>query len=363
MTPRTVMICVVAGLLAGCSSVAVVKNPGDSDKGIRYWRPKPYLLVTPADATGRMVKIKLEYLPDYSEEYSIKPKGAKPPEVQLKDGWNLVAVGGPAPPPEPADDADAPPPAGADPSRLPEYVVAATNVPIGYYESVFDASGPQKQLKGWRYIGLSPMGGGAPIGGSSTCHHPNGAHPPGCPSAKTSSISGPLYGMVFFNGAMTFRQLDEIANNMTCPQYVKLIPDKPAPPPVSTEINVEHPQGSGTEMRIEQQNGASVEMRLEEAAPSPPAPPPADSEMFVEPELKPEPEIEPELKSEDSASLNLLPAIDVVGDDAVTQLANENDSPLDLLVPPATEDGDVAKAAATSKIPPPKVWATPGTGL
>ena len=159
MTHKSIAICVFAGLLAGCSSVSVIKNPGPEDTGIRFYRPKPYLLVTPADATGRMVKLKIEYLPDYSEEYSVRPQGKKPPQVQLKDGWNLVAVGGPAPPEKPDE---APPPAApVDPMKVPEYVVAASNVPIGLYESVFDTTCGKKYLKGWRYVGFSPSAAGA----------------------------------------------------------------------------------------------------------------------------------------------------------------------------------------------------------
>src|SRR5271157_5202395 len=261
MTHKSMAICVFAGLLAGCSSVSVIKNPGPEDSGIRFYRPKPYLLVTPADATGRMVKLKIEYLPDYSEEYSVHPQGKKPPQVQLKDGWNLVAVGGPAPPEKPEE---APPPAApVDPMKVPEYVVAASNVPIGLYEAVFDTTCGKKYLKGWRYIGFSALGGGSPIGSDPSCAHrpkgpagfggpdgsgdttqssgdtsPNGPAGFGGPDGSTpgagSSIQGPLYGLVFFNGVMTFRQLDEIANNMTCPQYLKPIPEPVqavAPPP------------------------------------------------------------------------------------------------------------------------------------
>ena len=78
-------VCVLAGLASGCaSSVKVVKNPAEGDKGIRFFRPKPFLLVTPADPTGRLVNMKLEYLPDYSEEYSAHVKGKA--SVALKDG-------------------------------------------------------------------------------------------------------------------------------------------------------------------------------------------------------------------------------------------------------------------------------------
>lgn len=236
-TPRSLIACLVIGMCAGCAGVTVVKDPSEYDTGIRYWRPKPYLLVTPADATGRMVNIKLQYLPDFSEEYSIRPRGGlKLPPVALEDGWNLVGVGGPPAPPKPAEPV-AIPASPTDPTKLPEYVVAATNVPMGYYESVFDKSkdGTKKTLKGWRYIGLSPIAGGDAIGVDPGTAAAN--LPPGCPPPSASSISGPLYGMVFFNGVMTFRQLDEIANNQTCPQYVKLIPDKPVPPAPSGTIN------------------------------------------------------------------------------------------------------------------------------
>ena len=69
-----------------------------------------------------------------------------------------------------------------------------------------------------------------------------------------SSIQGPLYGLVFFNGVMTFRQLDEIANNMTCPQYLKPIPEpvKPVAAPAGTVTKPEvKPQGEGTQTKPE----------------------------------------------------------------------------------------------------------------
>jgi hypothetical protein len=221
MKYRIAATCLWAVLLGGCSSVNVVKNPADDDNGIRYYRPKPYLMVTPADATGRMVKLEVLYLPDYCEEYSIHPKGKKPPSVQLKDGWNLVGVGGPGAPPEPAPAAAAP---AADPIKLPEAVLAAGNVPIGLYESVFDQAGPGKYLKGWRYVGFAPLGGGGPPNGTDAAAMGNAAK--GCPGCRVSGsvVQGPLFGLVFFNGAMTFRQLEEIGNNMTCPEYVKPLP-------------------------------------------------------------------------------------------------------------------------------------------
>jgi hypothetical protein len=258
MTNKSIAVCVFAAMLAGCSSANVTKNPGPDDNGIRYYRPKPYLLVTPADATGRMVKLEVLQLQDYSEEYSIHPKGRKPPAVALKDGWNLVAVGGPAPPSDKPEPAAAPP---ADPTKLPEYVMASSNIPIGVYESVFDSNGRGgKYLKGWRYIGTSIYGGGDPNGidpavlaaqaaQKPSCRpgRPNGGPPPG---PTGSAIQGPLYGIVFFNGAMTFRQIDEIGGNMTCPQYAKTIPEPapasvpaPAPPePVKPGATLDEPK-------------------------------------------------------------------------------------------------------------------------
>src|SRR5262249_3260165 len=157
----------------------------------------------PADATGRMVKLEVLQLPDYCEEYSIHPRGKKPPSVQLKDGWNLVGVGGPAPGEKP-DPAPAAPP--TDPVKMPEAVLVAGNGPIGLYESVFDGAGPAKFLKGWRYVGFSPWGGGPPNGTdqAAMANLRNGCPP--CTSPGTV-VQGPLYGIVFFNGAMTFRQI------------------------------------------------------------------------------------------------------------------------------------------------------------
>src|SRR5262245_40595565 len=100
--------------LLGCTTVVVHKNPKDCDRGIRYWRPKPYLFIGPAGSpdqanpkapdppsdekknpaavapTAAMpakangepaaenlfmkVAMEIKYLPDYNEEYSIRLK-------------------------------------------------------------------------------------------------------------------------------------------------------------------------------------------------------------------------------------------------------------------------------------------------
>lgn len=249
-----IAICIAVTSLVGCKggglgSVRVVKNPGEGDNGIRYYRPKPYLLVEPADPLGRMVKIKTEQLPDYSEEYSIHTRGRA--AVQLKDGWNLVAAGpggGGGGGDEKKD--DAPPPVGPDPAKVPEMVVAANNVPIGYYESVFDTVGDRKYLKGWRYIGFAVSGGGSPNGVQQGQPGMPGGPDPNCPVPPSSSIDGPLYGLVFFNGVMTFREIGEIAGNLMCPSYVM------TPKPERPESEEPEPASGGSSGDVKPGGGA-----------------------------------------------------------------------------------------------------------
>jgi hypothetical protein len=116
---------------------------------------------------------------------------------------------------------------------------------------------------------------------------PNGGLPPGCPPPTPGSVlPGPLYGMVFFNGVMTFRQLDEIANNMTCPQYVKLTPDAPAPPqPTDARSELERPNAPKPESNLEGPGGLKPEskpeapdLKPEGLSPIPPPPSPSPGE-------------------------------------------------------------------------------------
>lgn len=39
-------------MLVGCTRVVVKKDPGYDDKGFRYYRPKPYLFITPGTSSG-----------------------------------------------------------------------------------------------------------------------------------------------------------------------------------------------------------------------------------------------------------------------------------------------------------------------
>ena len=215
----------VAGLvLAGCTPrVRVLRHPGPRDQGIRYYRPKPYLLVTPAEATsgaGRtatvtpvdnQVKIAIQYLPDFSEEYALDVRpglGRADVSVQLEDGWNLVSID------QDIDSqfdenlsaisdvmkgvasvASATPPNAA----AQTWFVRATNVPLGLYEAVL-GTGQRggKHLYGFRYVGFLP-------------YSPCPVCPTGHESASCCDGTLALYGLVFEEGVMMFRPIGEIA--------------------------------------------------------------------------------------------------------------------------------------------------------
>ena len=240
----------LVGVTTGCStmrpsSIQVVKDPDPRSDGIRFYRPKPYLLITPADPTGRMVSMKLDYLPDYGEgEYLVKVRGNA--KVALKDGWNLVGVNTEGPPPEPAPPAGAPP--AAPDSKLPPIVVAATNVPIGYYESVVEPVGSRKVFRGWRYVGFGVLGGGTdpgdprlPICGHTGCP-PTNSNGQAC---RNPAMPQPVFGLVSVNGVMTFREIGEIAMNNGCPFYVETPSVEPAPTPKPQPITGTSGGGNG----------------------------------------------------------------------------------------------------------------------
>jgi hypothetical protein len=160
--------------------------------------------------SDRFVQIKLEYLPDFSEEYSITVRpglGTNNTKITLKDGWNLTQLD---------QDLDsqvdenvkaiaelAKSVGSIATSASPEvgraagpdiFVVPAANIPLGYYESVIgrDPCG-RKQMYGWRYVGFAPFNG---------C--PSNGHGSQCIDCHTD-----LYGLVFRNGVMTFAPLAE----------------------------------------------------------------------------------------------------------------------------------------------------------
>lgn len=232
----------------GCAPrVRVKSNPGPHDQGIRYYRPKPYLLITniaegvpnengkPGRAVleDRYVDIQLQYLPDFEEEYAIDVRtgfGVADVAITLDDGWNLTAIN------QRLDSqTDENMKAAADlmgsfasaagaGSRVsepgkpasPAFRVKATNVPLGYYESVIgrDSCG-RKRLYGFRYVGFIPYQS-CPISMSGS----------ECGNCQTTEI----YGLVFENGAMVFRQLDRIEGLATSSDIVEraVSPDAPS---------------------------------------------------------------------------------------------------------------------------------------
>ena len=217
----------------GCNpKIRIRQNPGRHDTGIRYYRPKPHLLIEPADnvvtqdkkttstTSDEFVKISLEYLPDFTEEYSIDVRpglGSANVSVTLEEGWNLTqinqeidsqfddnieavaelakAASGFVPTSGPLRGD------GAPQGSQKKWVVRATDVPIGYYESVInqDACG-KKRMFGWRYLGFLP-------------YSPCPTVMCGIEQVACQDIESPLYGIVFDNGVMTFKRLDSIPSS------------------------------------------------------------------------------------------------------------------------------------------------------
>ncbi len=195
-------------LLTGCASTTVVKNPSCDDDGIRFYRPKQYLLIEPAAAAGH-VKITTTVLPDYNEEYSIHINaglGTNNTTVILTDGWNLGEM---------TVDVD---------SRATELIGAVTNaaqvagglgdsgakaatpavdmtipargVPMGLYEAVVGRDGcGRRQLFGWRYIGFMPFAQ-CPTDGT------------GGPNLHDCNCE--LWGLIWEDGVMVFSSLGNI---------------------------------------------------------------------------------------------------------------------------------------------------------
>ena len=254
---------VFALLGIGCTpSLDVVPNPGPFDTGVRYYRPKPYLLVVPAAAEseakdgtekgsgprGDLFKLSLEYLPDFSEEYAINVRtglGACKTKVTLEHGWNLTALDldydskasdnvnaaanllKAAVPDAPGAIARGPGQSNAS-GATHQFYVRASNVPIGYYESVIgpDPCSGKKQLYGFRYVGFIPFGS-CPI------------NPTGSATACCADGSMPLYGLVFESGVMTFKPLAyEITPDNTFVPVTKTEAhvEKAAPPAANTKV-------------------------------------------------------------------------------------------------------------------------------
>ncbi len=228
---------VICGFVfTGCNpGIKVVQSPTKHNKGIRYYRPKPYLLISPAgevatakndqtttttrEMSDETVSIELQYLPDFSEEYAITVRpglGVANVNFKLEDGWNLtemnqqldskfadnvkaiselVKAGGSLGSPSNFTTGDNP--SGESKSR---WVVKSTNVPLGYYEAVINVDSQcKKRLYGWRYVGFAPF---------NSC--PTTVY--GEDVAACDDPNGPIYGLVFEQGVMCFKQLNELHN-------------------------------------------------------------------------------------------------------------------------------------------------------
>jgi hypothetical protein len=210
-----VLMCWGLGL-SGCGPRIIVRqNPCAEDPGLRYYRPKPYLLISALEkdtnAATDFVSITLDYLPDFSEEYAIDVRpglGLAEVSVGLEDGWNLVSLN------QKLDSqtdenikatgellksvAGLTSPASGDGNKSrPLVQVPAHNVPLGYYEAVIGRNRQgKKQLYGFRYVGFMPF---------QECPLEL------CGSATAPCSSGMLYGLAFEAGVMTFKPLGELA--------------------------------------------------------------------------------------------------------------------------------------------------------
>ncbi len=220
--PRAVIAILLSACTLGCTpKVIVTPHPGPDTKGIRFYRPKPYLKVVPAvvqvgkDSTEvepSLVTISLEYLPDFSEEYAIDVRsglGIAEVSLKLEDGWNLTeisqsldsqtdenisaagdlikAISGVIPTSQNGD------------GKTTPFTVRATDVPLGYYEAVLGCgSDGRKRLYGFRYLGFLPY---------ETC--PTSLRGSGVGYCGDPTM--PLYGLTFEGGRMVFRPLTAMA--------------------------------------------------------------------------------------------------------------------------------------------------------
>ncbi len=267
--------------VSGCGPRASwVRNPGPDDDGLRYYRPKPYILVAPAliasesehakslDSNTQVAayKISLCYLPDFGEEYSVHIHpglGASKLSVTLENGWNLTSINQDLDS-KTSDNVNAaaglvkaltpgglytPPAATARdingkekvPAAIPDAFVFGHEVPIGYYEAVVGRSPHDgaKRLLGFRYVGFLPFASG-PVDTTAAA------------TACCADGSETLYGLVLEKGVLIFNPLSELAISSSIPALASAKPehsvgssDSQAKPPtlaVKTELHEPRPQ-------------------------------------------------------------------------------------------------------------------------
>lgn len=249
---QKMLVACVAGLaFAGCTSVVVKKDPGDHDKGFRYYMPKPYLFIGPTtttttekegakSTTTKPVTIEIKHLPDYEEKYSVRLKpgvGKGKLEVELENGWNLTKVGL-----ETDQQLDEIIKSTADlvgsigsiakgqgfgPSGGMT-ILANTNVPFGFYEPVFAKTPRGRKIFAWKYVGVLPYGGPSlDVVDDSEC-------------VAASSVA--LYGLTSLpDGMPRFEQLDQMYGK---PEYLQVASPLPVArtPAASDEMNTPDPE-------------------------------------------------------------------------------------------------------------------------
>lgn len=265
----------VLGLLAisslvstsgGCMPRVLVRpHPSPTDKGIRYYRPKPYLKVEPAEVAidksrseivPGLVRVSLAYLPDFSEEYAIDVRpgfGIANVDIKLEDGWNLTEIG------QELDSqtdenleavgsilsaiGDVVPTASQQATASQHaFTVTARNVPIGFYESIIgrDARGC-KRLYGFRYVGFVPF---------ATCPLDMGGSQQNCCNAAENN----LYGLTFIDGQMVFQSLTEMST--ISPAAIDNAHSRPSE--TSADTSVERVGASGQALDLDQ---LSIQLR------------------------------------------------------------------------------------------------------
>lgn len=157
--------------------------------------------------TLQAISMKLEYLPDFAEEYAINFRpglGSGELNVSLENGWNLTSIG--VKTDQQTDEiigsvaslltSAAPVFNKSAPEEADGSMIYGSNIPFGFYEAVI-ACGPdgRKQLYGWRYVGFMPF--------QSCPTSPRGLQEKCC---NTDAI----YGMVFVNGVLQFQEIGSI---------------------------------------------------------------------------------------------------------------------------------------------------------
>lgn len=85
--------------IAGCSRVEVAPyNASSYKEGLRFYRPRPYLLVSQlldSEGKNKGQNIQMIYLPDYNQEYVIRERvffGTVSMKPTLENGWNLTSL-------------------------------------------------------------------------------------------------------------------------------------------------------------------------------------------------------------------------------------------------------------------------------